>query len=202
MQRSTIAVVGVLATLGTGSGVAAAAERGGGASPSLRFQERLADERGVSGAKLAEATKDAATGTVRELRQNGRLDQRRAAALERRIEAGRAAPFARLDGRGGRLRRVGLGAAAKAMGIEREELAAALRRGETPAEIIAARGANRGEVAEAVRRAVRNRLERRVERGRLSAERADARARKVAKRLTGERLLRRVPAQPSRAGER
>ena len=86
------------------------------------------------------------------------------------------------------LRRAGLDAAA-AIGIERAPLLEELRGGRSPADVIAPHRGDRGEVGQAVERAVRERLERRVERGLISSQQADARARKLAERLTGERPL-------------
>ena len=189
MQKKTIAGLSAVAVLSVGVAGSSAAEPEG-ASAVSRFQDRLARELGVSQRALDAAAQRAARGTVSQLRKEGRIDERRAEALERRIQRGRDAPFARLGKAGpSGLRRAGLDAAAGAIGIERPQLQAELRGGRSPADIIAAHRGDRGDVGQAVERAVRERLERRVERGMISSQQADGRARKLAERLTGERPL-------------
>jgi len=190
----TLLAAGALSALAAGAGVAGAASADKDKPrPAAEFQSQLADELGVSDAKLRAASERAAKDTVAALRRSGAVDAAKAERLTKRAQAGRALPFTRLGkaSRRGGVRRAGVGALATALATERRALAAELRRGKVPAELIEAAGQDRAKVAQAVREAVRRQLDRRVQAGRLPAERADARAEKAAARLTGEAPLKR-----------
>jgi hypothetical protein len=183
-NRTTLAVGGAVAALGLGAvGVDAATRHG---APAATFQQRLAQRLGVSSDKLAAATRAAADDTVAQLRSDGRIDARRADALKRRIQRTGAAPFARLGRPPAPGRGAALAAEAKALGIDRAALVRELRAGRSPADVIAAHGKDRAEVAAAVKAAVRAQLAKR-----LAADRADAIAQRVADRLTGTQALKR-----------
>lgn len=195
MNHKTLAVAGTLvATALTGGGLAVAQSAKPKREPAPAvFQERLAAKLGVSETQLRAATKSASKETVTELRRDGRLDAKRAAGISKRIERTGAAPFALLGkaGGGGGLRRVAVKALAAELKVERSVLAKELKAGKAPATIISERGGDRERAQAAVRKAVRDRLEVRVKRGKMKAEKADQRAEKVAGRLTGSEPLKR-----------
>lgn len=192
MNHRILAVTGAVAALGAGGGAIAVAKNESKPAPAATFQTKLAGELGVSSGKLKAATKAASTETVDALVKSGRLDAKRAAKIRARIAKTGAAPFAQLGParKQGRLRRVALQAAAKELGVEPKALRGELKAGKTPAEVIEAAGKDPAAVKVAVRAAVRKALDKPVAGGRLTAAQADARATKIAERLTGDKPLR------------
>jgi hypothetical protein len=209
MRRTRIAALataGALAAAGTG--VAVATTRSDDAKE--REQAVLADaaERlDVEPSELRDALSDAENAQLDADVKAGRLTQEQADAIKaRRKQSGTVLGGPGLVGRGGphgdlRLHHGGgpfeiTGAAAKALGISRDELWERLRDGETLEEIAKAEGKSLDDVEAAISKALKENLDEAVEDGKLTREQADEMLEHLTERLDDLGALRFPPGRP------
>lgn len=185
-RKLTVLAVTAIAAAGTTTAVAATSSSSP-KTPAARYEANLAGKLGVDAAKLDAAQRSAADQTIDQLVAAGKLEAGRATKLRAAVQRGRL-PFA--SGTAARRRGGGVGLLAKAVGATREEVAAALKAGATPADVISGAGKDAAAVRDAIRTSVRERLQKRVDAGKLDVAQADARAAKVATRLTADASLR------------
>jgi hypothetical protein len=144
------------------------------------WQEAFADELGVSVDDLLPAAKAASVAAIDAAVEAGDLSEERAAALKEKIEAAEGNgcrffghPFGG-NGHGPKAHFGGplLSVAAEAIGIEAGELKQALRSGDSLEDVATAQGADYDTVKQAIRDAVKTRLDAAVAEG-LDQARAD-----------------------------
>lgn len=152
------------------------------------FLARLAENLGISEEELREAVAETEIALISEAAANGRIPQGVAEELIERVEGGDLLPLVP------RLHRPGIrpacrivhGAAeplAELLGLTPEELAEELR-GPSLAAVAAAHGISADEVAEALVAEAEEHLQRAVEEGRVTQERADAVLAELTERVT------------------
>lgn len=148
-----------------------------------RFLDQLAAALGIQRGELDSAMSSAASSTAAAAVADGSLTQAQADALTARAQAGDYGAF--FGGRGGRggqhggarvdgLHEAMAAAAAQELGITAEELRAALRDGQSVAELAAAHGTSEQAVKDAALAAAKTTLDAAVAGGSLTQEQADA----------------------------
>lgn len=181
MKRLLLGLTGaglavLLAAFATG---AVLAEDGDGTpGPWGNFWERLARNLGIEESRLREAVTQTQLELIDEAESTGRISEEAAERLRRRVQEG--APFfgpALRDGHG----RPGhffhpadpIGVVAEATGLSEDEVRAELRAGKTLAQVGQEHGVSRDDLSRALVDAVEESLDRAVEAGKLTQERAD-----------------------------
>lgn len=178
MRRIAILVSALAATaaLGLGASGAVAADQ-----PSLA--DDVAARLGISTDQLRTAFKDALGARIDAAVQAGRLTPEQAAKLKARIASAKGLGLGVRKGfarhhkaflRHVRARTHGLGAAAKYLDLTRSELRSELRGGKSLAEIATAHGKRADGLIDAMLARAKARLDKAVDKGRLTQERADA----------------------------
>jgi hypothetical protein len=143
------------------------------------FMNRLAANLGVTPDRLADAIKKTRIDGVNRLRQEGKITQEQADKMVERINAGPGGHLGppglghRMDGPGGRAHRMPLkGVAMEALGVSQDELAAALKGGQSLAELAQSRGTSRDDLEQRLIAAHKKRLDEAVANKQLTADQA------------------------------
>ena len=178
-MRKQIATVGLSAALVAG-GAGALALTGAGTSSAQTTPDTTTSEpsgrRADHAARLAE--------TLQPLVDDGTLTQDQADAVVAALEAARPDKEMGPGGRGGPGRRVGLDAAATALGVTQEELMTALRDGQSIADVAASKGVDVQVVIDAMVADAQAHLAEEVASGEITQDQADARLAELTTRLT------------------
>jgi uncharacterized protein YidB (DUF937 family) len=140
---------------------------------------QLADEKGVSRDALVKAMKDAMKAAVDQAVAEGRITQEQADEFkaridQREIDLDKSFGAGRPGGRGGTLGRgIALDAAATTLGLSTDELLTEMRAGKTLGQLADEKGVNRDALVEAIKDALKQQVDKAVEEGRLTQEKAD-----------------------------
>jgi len=184
--------------------------------PMGRFMDHLASRLGISTDQLQQAAKDAAKDTVDDGVAAGTIPSDKADKIKQRIDEGKlpfgAGPgFPGLRGRHGdrgmakrgmadklsELRGVSIDAAAGALGISSNELTQTLRSGTSLDDLATQKGKDPAAVRSAVRDAVRQHLQAKVDSGTITASQADKIADQVSHMFGREHRAEKPKPSPS-----
>jgi hypothetical protein len=148
-------------------------EDGSRRGPFRNFVARLAENLGITEEALDTAIQDTQLELLDEAVAEGRIDEEHAAKIRERIESGEGFGFgSRHHGRAFRAYH-SIGAVAEFLGIERSDVRAGLKDGQTLGEIAAANGSSPEALVDHLYSKVEERLARAVEKQRITQERAD-----------------------------
>ena len=189
-------------------------------SPFTQFWDNLARRLGITVETLKQAVRDAAKDSVGQAVTAGRLTQQQGDTLKQRIDQwqGNGLPFGgRGFGEGRRgapigpamahMGKVGLDAAAQALGLQPKDLMDQLRQGQTLRQIAQAKHVDPATVQSAIVNAEKAEIDKAVAAGRLTAEqatRAKQRVEQMAQQLMDRSLHSPKPgpgARPGRPGQ-
>lgn len=149
----------------------------------LQLRDRTCAELGVTPEQFRQAWQRAATGLVDELQAAGKITSEQAEKIRERIAQGEPGPWA-IPGIGGRGPRGGMGIHLQAgrlalgelagfLGMTPEDFWAALRSGKSVAQVAQEKGKTRQEVIDFLTAKVKERLDKAVQDGKITRERAD-----------------------------
>jgi hypothetical protein len=143
------------------------------------FMNRLAANLGVTRDQLVDAFKKTRIDGVDRLRREGKITQEQADKMLERINAGLGGGFGppgpghKMGGPGGRGHRMPLrGVATEALGVSQDELAAALKGGQSLAEFAQSRGISREDLEQRLIAAHKKRLDEAAANNHLTADQA------------------------------
>lgn len=184
MSRKVLITVSVIVALvlALGVGVVAYAQGGPKDNQADSFLSNLAKRLNITPDALQQAIRDAAKDSVSQAVAGGRLTQEQATRANERIEQwqGRLplGAFGPWHAARGQVRqhmgKVGLDAAAKALGIEQKDLTAELQKGQSLRQIAQAKNVDPAKVQQAIVDAEKAEIDKAVAAGKLSVDRANA----------------------------
>lgn len=186
MARRGLMALAVIVALALAAGGGAVFAQGATATPAAKtapFWASLAQRLNIAPAALEQAVRDAAKDVVSQRVSAGQLTPAQADRLEARIDGWQGGQaLGALRGRGGpatgrarhaQLTKVGLEAAAQALGLPPADLLAQLRQGQTLRQIAQARSVDPSSVQTVVVKATTAQVDKAVAAGRLTATQGD-----------------------------